>query len=357
MTNRSVYEFTIEDIHEVIQFCRDYHLDPTKPSTGRTGSGPRGLGGEIDAFGPGKLNEIAVSRILSTGNEKICLVDNKIYSNHQVGIETIPDIVAVKESEALTRRPRLYVEVKKISESDQWLGIHSDQLKSILRNTNTEPQDVLLVFGEIFFQDDKTKKQQDFLGAFLNSILVASKVRFDKFSNLSDLRCKIHYVLSVQELQKHGHEFEEGDIIPELDFKMAKRVFRSDGTLMKGLEIIETLPGKGRLCAVGIDGKKYSYGDFLAQGKAELIAKVGTSRRYLRVQEDTTLENDYFGKLEIPKGKVIFFNLRNKLAGMQGAKVKTKSDWWISRNKLNQLIATGTIPPIDDLITKMRKDI
>ena len=101
MNTQSIYEFKLEDVNEVIKFCRDYHLDITKQASGRTGSGPRGLGGEIDAFGPGKLNEIGVSRLVSSGNEKICMVDNQIYSNYEVGIKTIPDIVKVKERSKL----------------------------------------------------------------------------------------------------------------------------------------------------------------------------------------------------------------------------------------------------------------
>jgi hypothetical protein len=31
------------------------------------------------------------------------------------------------------------------------------------------------------------------------------------------------------------------------------------------------------------------------------------------------------------------------LAGLQGSKVKNKSDWWISRRKLDQLITRGEV--------------
>jgi hypothetical protein len=73
--------------------------------------------------------------------------------------------------------------------------------------------------------------------------------------------------------------------------------------------------------------------------------------------ENSTLENEYFGKLSFTKGQVIFFNIKNMLAGLQGSKVKTKSDWWISRKKLDQLIANkkiqGTEVMLNDIKTRI----
>ena len=229
MKKDSEHKFTQKDIGEVITFCRDYHLDITKQSSGRTGTGPRGLGGEIDAFGPGKLCEIAVSKLLSTAGKKKCSVDNKIYSNYEVGIKTIPDIVGVFEKGKGLRDPKLYIEVKKISSSDKWLGIHTDQLKSIMRDSRITIDQIFLVFAEVYFDDNNNKKQQDFLGAYLHSVMSKSQLSFGAFSRLKDLKCKIHYVLSVRDLKQHGHEYKAGDIIPEFDYAPAKQVFLKNG--------------------------------------------------------------------------------------------------------------------------------
>ena len=356
MNTQSIYEFKLEDVNEVIKFCRDYHLDITKQASGRTGSGPRGLGGEIDAFGPGKLNEIGVSRLVSSGNEKICMVDNQIYSNYEVGIKTIPDIVKVKERSKL-RDPNLYIEIKKIAESDQWLGIHTDQLKSIMRDTRIKDNEIYLVYGQVYFQDKNNRKQQDFLGSFLHSIIGNSQIKFNEFSSLRDLKCKIHYIFTVSDLQKHGHEFEAGDIIPELDFTDAKQVFRNDGRLWKGLKIQKELSGQNKISADGINGEKFKYGKFDLNGSVQIINKSNKSRQYLYFLENSTLENEYFGKLSFTKGQVIFFNIKNMLAGLQGSKVKTKSDWWISRKKLDQLIATKKIQGTEVMLNEIKTRI
>ena len=342
MNSQCIYEFNAEDVNEVIKFCRDYHLDITKQAMGRTGSGPRGLGGEIDAFGPGKLNEIGIAKLISLYEQKICKVDNQIYSNYEVGIKTIPDIVSVVENKN-TREPNLYVEIKKISENDHWLGIHSDQLNAILKNSKISTSEIYLIFGQIYFEDLNNRKQQDFLGSFLNSYLGTSNVKFNQFSNLQDLKCKIHYVLSISDLYKFGHEFKQGDIIPELNFTEAKQVFRSDGRLWKGLKLDRKFDGKKTVTALGINGENYEYGKFHIEGSAQLIKSASKSRQYLSFLENTILENEFFGRLEFKKGEVIFFNVNNMLAGLQGSKVKNKSDWWISRIKLDQLITRGDI--------------
>lgn len=357
MSTRTIYRFKPTDINKVITFCRDYHLDITKQASGRTGSGPRGLGGEIDAFGPGKLNEIAVSKLLSAGNKKRCLVDNQIYSNYEVGIKTIPDIVGVIEHGGIQRKPKLYIEVKKISESDQWLGIHSDQLNSILRSSEVRTSQIILIFAEVYFQDNKSRKQQDFLGAFLKSSDNNSSVTFEKFSDLDDLRCKIHYIINIRDLQKYGHEFKAGDIIPECNFAEAKQVYRSNGNLWKGLRITKTLNGENKINAPGVDGKKYSYGDFICKGNVQLIKKIGSSRTYLSLLSDTTLSSDYFGELKLKKGEIVFFNIKNKLAGLQGAKVKSKSDWWISKGKLEQIISNGVLDTTEHSIEVIKEKI
>ena len=91
---------------------------------------------------------------------------------------------------------------------------------------------------------------------------------------MDDLRCKIHYIINIRDLQKYGHEFKAGDIIPECNFAEAKQVYRSNGNLWKGLRITKTLNGENKINAPGVDGKKYSYGDFICKGNVQLITVI-----------------------------------------------------------------------------------
>ena len=91
-----LYKFTKNDLLDILQFVRDYHLDPSKTSQGRTNQGKRGFGGEIDAFLKGKLCEVAACKIIErfSDNKKL-LIDLEIYSNAEVGKRKDPDIKSV----------------------------------------------------------------------------------------------------------------------------------------------------------------------------------------------------------------------------------------------------------------------
>ena len=82
----NIYNFTDDDLIDILGFVRDYHLNPTKRSQGRTNQGKRGFYGEIDAFLTGKLCEIATYKIIEkySSNKKL-LIDLEIYSDSEVG--------------------------------------------------------------------------------------------------------------------------------------------------------------------------------------------------------------------------------------------------------------------------------
>ena len=51
MTDKSFeYSFSKEDINKAFNFVVSYHLNPTKGQRGRTNTGMRGFGGELDEF-------------------------------------------------------------------------------------------------------------------------------------------------------------------------------------------------------------------------------------------------------------------------------------------------------------------
>lgn len=355
--NSTIYSFVDDDIAEVIQFCRDYHLEETKKASGRTGSGPRSFGGEIDAFGPGKLNEIAVAKLLSVGAQKNCLIDNEIYSNYEVGIQAKADIIRIQENNGKLRDPNLHIEVKKISDSDEWLGIRSDQLASIQRDSKRTPDNIFLVYGAVYFDDKKNDKQRDFLGAFLKGSDLNSSISFQDFSNLSDLRCEIHFALRVSDLLKFGHEYKAGDIIPKPEFRVAKMVIRKDGDLVKGKVMKKEYSGANLLTAKMLDGSINRYSEIEATGDMFLIGEKDSNRQFLHFSSDSELKSDFFGDFQFKSGESIFFNIENKLQGSQGSPFKGINDWWIARRKLNKLLGTKVISGTLENLDFIRKEI
>ena len=357
MSDELTYSFTSDDIKEVIDFCKNYHLEETKRSTGRTGSGPRGFGGEIDAFGPGKLNEIGISKIISKISNKECLVDNEIYSNYQVGQNVKPDIIKINDNEKL-RDPKLYIEIKPFFQNDEWLGMRADQIESIERIHSNKLDDTYLIFGEILYDDEKNQKQRDFLGAFLKSVMLDNNYSFNEFSNITDIKCKIHYAFSLNNLKALGHLYPKGGIIPQTTFKIAKQIFNKSGNMWKGKRKIKNLEGEKNIQAYTIDGTGLDCGNFKFKGEALLIGDDNKEyKNYLYFNKHTTLENEYFGCFDFKKGDAIFFNIFNKLEGLQGSGLKNIDDWWFTINRLNQLIKEEKIDNTEKTINKIAEQI
>jgi hypothetical protein len=357
MRRNDTYKFKYKEIVEVMKFCRDYHLEESKGKSGRTGSGPRGLGGEIDAFGMGKLNEIGIANSLSGIRGKKCLVDNVIYSNSEVGKIAKPDIVSVLSRTGINRPPHVHVEAKRISDSDDWLGIRRDQLTSIQRDTGNTLDKIFLIFGEVFFDDSSNAKQNDFLGSFLKKSLNHSTLDFGSFSDLKDLRGKITYALKLSDLSRHWTLFPAGGIIPRTELSVAKKVVRANGELIKGLKTLRTFRGKVSLDARLRDGKSTDYGRFQVTGHTQLLRKGETERRLLRFISPGKLESEFFGEFEMEAGATVYFNIENKLQGSQGNQHKTIDDWWISRRRLDQLIIRGKIPETAVTLGELRNII
>ena len=80
-------------------------------------------------------------------------------------------------------------------------------------------------------------------------------------------------------------------------------------------------------------------------------------KRYLFFSDETVLKNEYFGKFKFKKGDAIFFNIINKLEGLQGSGVKNIDDWWFTVNRLKQLIDEEKIDTTQATISKIAKEI
>ena len=60
----NTYKFSDQDLFLVLNFIKEYHLNPTKGLRGRTNQGKRNFGGELDEWLPGKLIEIVYVKFL-----------------------------------------------------------------------------------------------------------------------------------------------------------------------------------------------------------------------------------------------------------------------------------------------------
>jgi hypothetical protein len=336
--NQNIYKFNKDDLYEILEFIKNYHLNPTKGQRGRTNQGKRGFGGELDEWMPGKLLEIAVCRILERHNKnKKLFPDFEIYSNKEVGDKSDPDITEVQDLKGLKRKPEAFVEVKRLDPDAKWLGPRKHQIKNMT--------DGYMVHATISFTDQKNKKQQDITASALQELINEDIYDLSDFSKFSDLEARIEYIYSFRDLKNKGHFFESGNIIPETEFPTSSNAYKKDGSLSKLYVDSKKYKGKYNL-KMGWENRndKLTFADWNVEGEF-VILKNKKGKEYIYANSKTKMFSNVFGRFNLESGKTYKFHFTNKL-GKTGGKDNFKSidDYWFSKKRLDELLEDGALP-------------
>lgn len=352
MASKISYNFNQEDLIKVLEFTRDYHLEESKQSSGRTNQGSRNFGGELDAFIPGKLIELGVCKILErySNNAKELYPDYKIYTNTEVANQVDPDIVRVKHKNSF-RAPNIHIEVKRLSEGDEWLGMRADQLSRVeqVKGTSTL-KNMYMIHASLRFNDSKNKKQNDVVGSVLKELVPNQKIQFNSFSNFSDLFCEINYVYSISNLISKGHLYAKGEIIPTGSFLPSASAYKKDLSLRKGYEVIKKFYSPTNIVPMEIEasGLIPTYGKWQINGEFDLI-KTNSNKKVIFCKSDVTIFNEYFGKFFFEKEKTYSFYFKNKL----GNDYKNIDDYWFFKKRLNEMMELNNIPSNEESIQEI----
>jgi hypothetical protein len=352
MTSKIAYNFNANDLIKVLEFTRDYHLEESKQSSGRTNQGSRNFGGELDAFIPGKLIELGVCKILERYSQKTkeLYPDYKIYTNAEVANQVDPDIVHVKNNDGL-RDPNIHVEIKRLSDGDEWLGMRADQLKRVEQVKGiTTVDNMYMIHASLKFHDSKNKKQNDVVGAVLKELIPSHKIQLNEFSDFSDLHCEINYVYSINDLKLKGNLYSKGEIIPTGSFLLGAQAYKSDASLRKGYEVIKAFDEKIRGVSMEIEGTGLVpiYGEWEVNGKFDLI-KTNHNKKVIFCKSNVTIFNNYFGHYFFEEGKTYNFYFKNKL----GNDFKNIDDYWFFKKRLDEMMAQEEIPTNEMAIKKI----
>ena len=333
-----------------LDFVKNYHLNPTKGLRGRTNQGKRSFGGELDEWIPGKLLEIAVCRILEkySKNKKLS-PDFEIYSNHEVGEMSDPDITSVNDSN-IDRKPNVFVEIKRFDPKARWMGPRQHQLKDM--------EEGYMVHGSIEFEDGLSIKQHDITASILKRIIRSNTINLSEFSDFHNLIARIEYVYSFKDLKEKGHYFESGNIIPETDFPTARSAYKKDGSMSKVYQHKETIEGKKSIKMKWEDKDEYtSFCDWEIFGNCQILNDK-TGKEFIYAIEDTKMFSKVFGTFKIIKGETNRFYFKNTL-GKNGGKDVFKSidDYWFSKRRLDELLLNKEIADTEFSIKKIAQDI
>lgn len=356
MNELNLYHFTDDDLQDVLNFTKNYHLEESKQSSGRTNSGSRNFGGELDAFVPGKLIEIAVCKILEkyTTSDKKLFPDFKIYTDAEVGQHADPDIVTVIEN-GISRNPNLHIEVKRLSEGDDWLGMRYDQLNNLKNMRGEQILDgMYMVHASLEFEDNNNKKQRDIIGSILKKIQDNDFVKFDEFSDFKDLVCRINYIYSIKDLMSLGYLYPKGGIIPKGEFDQGADAYTKSNDLRKGYQL-KNKYNEEVFLNMRIEGSDETtdYGEWKLNGQFDLI-KNKSGNELIYCHSNTQMFNKYFGLFNFEQGKTYKFYFINKLG--KDTK-KGIDDYWFLRRRLEELLKSEEIGSAESYLQKIINSI
>lgn len=342
------------DFDQAFRFAIKYHLDPKKSSSGRTTGSARGLGEVIDSFVRGKLVEIGVSNILSAINpSKEYLLDFDIKPQKEIQEE--PDIVKIKEGKG-ERDPKLFVEIKNISEGDRWVGITKEQF--LTSKIHAKGRKIFIVGAYIKNrQQGLNGKQTDLLGIYLKNKFKADD--FKDFGNLAgNISVVVSYAISGDDLEKNGQEFKEGGYFYETEAFSLAGANDSKMVLAEKFKKVEDIKsGKIDLYKANAKIPKPDFlGDVsLKSGSVSIFEKKNAKslKRFVVCKSDSKIENKVLGLFELKNGNVYFFNL-----GTVGRNPRLKrNNIWIAKRSIPYLSDKKIIPSNSESLSLIAKGI
>ncbi len=316
-----IHKITDVEVNQCWEFGLKYFLDNKKSIQNRTGGQNRGVGGILDSF-MNKIVEIAVCKELSKLNKKIeCLADFEIHALNKG--KTEPDVYKVIEKKPQKERnPNVYVEIKNISDADNWLGPKADEIESIQNNDYqiTDTKKMFYVYGEIIDSKlNSNDRYSSILGAYMKK-LIPGDPTLKMFHDISDLSVEIKHVFSVHDIQNLGVSFPKGGymINPEIFDEPAESTKTRILDNMKSNQYKKMniknkiLPKETGTFLTKAGGKKIrlpypkSFGDIKFSGKIEMHEERLSSliNHFFYCLSDVKVSSDVLGDWTFKKGDV-----------------------------------------------------
>ena len=342
-------KFKKEDFYRCFEFPVKYYLDDTKSKSNRTTGQQRGLGSIINDFFLGKLIEIGVARAIeSKATDKKCELDFGIHAtgeNH----DNDPDIVNIKEA-STTRKPKLFVEIKNVSENDRFIGLTAEQCKTMLESPliNNDPEKLYIVYATISSADKN--KICDVFGAYLKSEINDSLL--DGLAGIDDIYLEIKSVISAKELMDNGVRFNKGSLFYETEI-LGKEIEAKKVKKIKsqGFKEVRVKNGKLNIIMMNEYPEPKEFGDFQISGEALIYVKKNekSTRVYLNALSDGMISNKILGEFPLQNGKM--YELLFTTIGRNP--VLSRNNIWIARRNLCNLVKDS----VEDRIKHLAKNI
>ena len=327
-------KFQKKDFYKCFEFPVKYYLDETKSKSNRTTGQQRGLGSIINDFFIGKLIEIGVARLIEEQSDgKKCGLDFGIHAKGE-SHDNDPDIINVADSNGI-RAPKLFVEIKNISEGDRFVGLTAEQCSTMLESKIIEqnPEKLFIVYATIMSED--LAKICDVFGAYLKSEIKDSLL--DGFAGIDEIYLEVQSIISAKELLENGMKFDKGSLFYETNI-LSDKIEEKKAEKIKSLsyEKIIIEDEKVPITMMNNYPEPKEFGDFRLEGKVEILVKNNekSKRAYLNAISDGKIKNVALGEFEFKSGEVreLFFTTVGRNP------VLSRNNIWIARRNINNII-------------------
>ena len=344
------YQITSDDLERAFYFSVEYFLGKGTTASRTTGQ-YRGLGSIANDFMLGKVIEIAVASILCTKNKR-SILDFDIHALTEEN-RADPDVVKVIEN-GIERAPKVFVEIKVISEFDRWVGLTREQFETILTNSmaSKDPSNVYLIYATL--KSKNPDKNSDLLGAYLRSNLKTASL--EEFCVPNDLVVEIRHILTGQELRDHGTEFEEGSLMYETElFGEVSRVTKKAVLNYEERPRFTLLDGNGDklpIITADYNGRTPTeFGEFTVNGDVEYIHKRNekSQRLYIICRSKVVVKNEVVGNFELKKDQVYDATIWT-LGRSPSLK---RNNIWIAQRNLENILEKNVEERIEEIKEKI----
>ena len=302
----------------------------------------------------GKLVEIGVKKTIEKINkEKKLHLDFDIRNPSEVRIE--PDIILVEEKK-IKREPNVFLEVKRVSETDRWSGLTLEQQASMIEGSKGKKMYIISASLNCDELKDNNPKSGDILGMYLKQI--TNSKEFKNFANLN-LYTKLEYVLSMEDLEEFGTKFPKNKLFYETSiFNEVNGIINSNGSLRKGINIKTTYSNFDSQLTILTKEKikDKEYGTFKIKGKSFSILEKKNPKstiQYIQCNSNVIISNNVFGKFHLDNGKIYQFNLLT----IGRDPILKRDNIFISKRRINELINEKKIEKPEVELKKISKTI
>lgn len=344
------YQISLEDLEKAFSFSVEYFLKKSTTASRTTGQ-YRGLGSIANDFMIGKIMELAVASILEAQNKKPIL-DFDIHALTESN-RSDPDIVKVVETR-VEREPKVFVEIKVISESDRWVGLTQEQFETILSNpmANKAPSNIYIIYATL--KSKNTEKSSDLLGAYLRCKL--EDISLEGFCPLGDLIVEIKHVLTGQELREYGTEFKEGSLMYETELFSGVSKITKNSVLNyeenERFSLIASNVDELPIVTADYNGRTPAeFGDFKVYGKADFVLKRNekSQRLYIHCKSKVTIKNKVIGDFYLNDSEV--YNATIWTLGRSPS--LKRNNVWIAVRNLENVLEKNVEERIDEIKEKI----